>query len=160
MFSTINFIIGDIVAEQQPTKIMIGGFSTRMFFKEVERLYGSRIQKGMIYQSTMTRIEMPIFFAYDFMVLLKMLLEKGEGRIFRKKSTRDMISALEKLPLFKKIQEPVNSKLNKKALSKFTLEPMDHQKDFFTVYDANTQRFNLKGYVLAAVPGVYNIINL
>ena len=153
MFSTINFIIGDIVAEQQPTKIMIGGFSTRMFFKEVERLYGSRIQKGMIYQSTMTRIEMPIFFAYDFMVLLKMLLEKGEGRIFRKKSTRDMISALEKLPLFKKIQEPVNSKLNKKALSKFTLEPMDHQKDFFTVYDANTQRFNLKGYVLAAVPG-------
>jgi superfamily II DNA or RNA helicase len=64
-----------------------------------------------------------------------------------------MISALEKLPLFKKIQEPVNSKLNKKALSKFTLEPMDHQKDFFTVYDANTQRFNLKGYVLAAVPG-------
>lgn len=48
MFSTINFIIGDIVAEQQPTKIMVGGFSTRMFFKEVERLYGSRIQKGMI----------------------------------------------------------------------------------------------------------------
>ena len=36
MFSTINFIIGDIVAEQQPTKIMVGGFSTRMFFKEVE----------------------------------------------------------------------------------------------------------------------------
>lgn len=153
MFSTLRFIVGEISAEELPERIVIGGFSTRRFFKEVEKIYGTRIQKGMMYQTTMTRIEMPIFFAYDFLVLLKSLLEHGEGRIFPKRSTRKMIEALEGLPIFKRTNQPVKSKLDYKKLSKFKLEPLPHQKDFFKVYDGNTQRFGLKGYLLAASPG-------
>lgn len=153
MLSTVSYIFGQIKAEQTLKRIVIGGFKTYPLLKEIQKLFSTtRISAGMFYVTTGTRIEIPLFFAYDFLELIR-LVRDNPSKFYNPKIINSIEEELLKLPVFQRTLAPVTSKLNRKQLDKFTVKPLGNQEEFFKAYDSNTQRFGLKGYILASPPG-------
>lgn len=153
MLSTVNYIFGQIQAIQTPTRVVINGFRTYPLLKEIQRQSGSsRVVTGMFYVTSGTRMEMPVFFAYDFLELIRQI-QKNPGKFYNPQTVKKIEEELLKLPMFLRTTQPVKSKLNKKQLDHFTVEPLPNQDEFFKTYDSNTQRFGLKGFILASPPG-------
>ena len=153
MNSTISYIFGQVQATQTPNRIVVGGIRTYPLLKAIQKTFDtSRVSVGMFYVTTGTRLEIPIFFAYDFLEVIKQLAIKGSGHINLKvlKSVED---ELMKLPIFQRTITAVRSKLNKKQLEQFNVFPLGNQEEFFKAYDSSTQRYGLKGYILASPPG-------
>lgn len=153
MQSTISYIFGQIQAIQTPNRIVVSGFRTHSLLKEIKKqTKTSVIETGMFYVTTGTRLEFPLFFAYDFLEVLRQI-KHNPNRFFNPKVLNTIEEELMKLPMFQRMINNVQSKLNRKQLDKFTVEPLPNQDEFFKAYDANTQRFGLKGYILASPPG-------
>lgn len=153
MHSAISYIFGKIQAIQTPNRIIISGFRTYPFLKEIRKsVRSSQVNAGMFYVTTGTRIEIPLFFAYDLLEIIK-VIKSGPTVFCNKNVLKSLEEELLKLPIFLKTTEPIKSKLNKKQLEKFNVEPLASQEEFFKIYDSNTQRYNLKGYILASPPG-------
>lgn len=151
MFGKLNFV--KIVVEETDTRIIMSGFRTWTFFKELKKVFGSRIENGMPYVLTMNRIEIPKFFAYDFMEILKAFHDKGEHILFSKSKVAELIKKLNKLPIFVRAEKKFPSRLDRSRLGLFKLKPLPKQEDFFVAFDQKTQRYGLNGYILAAAPG-------
>lgn len=153
MHSTISYIFGQVQATQTPNRIIISGVRTYPLLKAIQKTFdGSRVTTGMFYVTTGTRLELPLFFAYDFLELIRQLKIKGTG-YFNPKILVNIEEELMKLPMFLRTINPISTKLSKKHLERFNVEPLPNQEEFFKAYDSNTQRFGLKGYILASPPG-------
>lgn len=152
MLDSVNYLIGNIQVSQEKDKILISGIKSKLFIKELHKRYGGHAVTGLIINHTWGRLEIPIFFAYDFMEILRWM-EEAPGRYFTKGATQDVIKALERLPIFLRVSQKHPSKLRLKALERFKLTPLKNQTEFLEVYDKNTQRYNINGYILASPPG-------
>lgn len=151
--STISYIFGQVQATQTPNRIIIGGIRTYPLLKAIQKTFDtSRVSAGMFYVTTGTRLEIPLFFAYDFLEVIKQLKEKSTS-YFNPRILKSIEDELMKLPAFLRTLNPVHSKIAKKQQEKFNVEPLPNQEEFFKAYDTNTQRFGLKGYILASPPG-------
>lgn len=153
MYSSLGFIFNQITVIQSPLRIVINGLRTKPLLKAIEKTFGSgRVTIGMFYAKTSFRIEIPLFFAYDFLEIIRILIIKETPYVNKK-----LLTALEaeilKLPVFQRVLEPIKTKLDKKRLLDFKVTPLEKQTEFFDVYDENTQKYGLDGYILASPPG-------
>lgn len=152
MLDSVNYLIGNIQISQEKDKILISGIKSKLFIKELHKRYGGHAVTGLIINHTWGRLEIPIFFAYDFMEILRWM-EEVPGRYFKQGAVKDVIKALERLPIFLRVSQKHPSKLRLKALERFKLTPLKNQSEFLEVYDKNTQKYNINGYILASPPG-------
>lgn len=153
MFSTIYSVFGHISVFQDSTRIIVTGIRSYRILKEINKLLGtSRVASGMFYTVTGSRIEIPLFFAFDFLVLIRLLKENPTQLV-----SPEMYVVIEEklieLPIFLQTKKIFPSKLNKKCLDVFTVSPLPKQADFFPIYDQDTQRYGMKGYILASAAG-------
>ena len=129
MHSTISYIFGQIQAVQTPNRIIVSGFRTHSLLREIKKqTRTSLIESGMFYVTTGTRLEFPLFFAYDFLELLQQV-KKNPGAFYDPKVIKTIEEELMKLPMFQRtIRHQIGSHLatspmdlRAKFLSDFTL---------------------------------------
>ena len=153
MFDAYKYLTNQITVVEKDKTFVIEGIRTWSFLKEISKIFGSRISSGMIYQARTMALEIPTFFMFDFVEVLKIVIEKGQGRIFNKNLSRKILEEIYNTPTFRKTLAPVDQRFNRKKLSRFVLSPLPHQLKFFDEYEASISRYGLNGFILGAAPG-------
>lgn len=153
MASFFKSLLFTIRAESKANEITITGLGTKMFFKELSRVFGTvRFQNGMFYKVKGRAFSISRFFLYDFYLICQMMLEKGSA-YYNRANIKELLQELEKLPEIERISKTFPSRFDRKELERFKFQPLPHQSEFFEEYDKNTQRYDLNGYILASPPG-------
>lgn len=149
----IDFMLNNIKVTQTEKTVIFSGFRTKWLFHEIERVMETtRFQKGIISHLGSLSFRVPLFFCYDFLLILESTVE-NHTRYYNVEITKKVLSEFRKVPIIEQTTRTFPSKLNSKALSEFTVTPLEHQSEFFEIYDQKTQQYGMNGYILGAVPG-------
>lgn len=153
MNAVIRYLLGSINITQEGNLIKIGGIRSKLLMREIRNIFGTGIERGMFYNTTYNRIEIPLFFAFDFLETLKTVLEFGTFKYYNKNLIEKIVEELWKTPIFQKVKAPVEKRFNRKKLDNFYKSPLTHQLKFFDNYERSLSSYGLKGYVLGSPPG-------
>lgn len=145
---------GVIFAEESQGYITLNSVSASALRADLMSAWStSRIENYMFTEMKSNRLRFPSFFAPDVHFILQTLIERKRKVHVNKRHLHDAVKALEENTWLSSINAPLASKLNRTRLQKFFKTPLDHQEDFFAVYDKNTQAYGLNGYLLSARAG-------
>lgn len=155
MFDNILSIFTGVEVSTLPNgNIRILGLKTEPFLLAISRLWNTS-KIGMHFFKTVKSRQLDIypFFAPDLLYICKRLISERRVRVNRKDVT-ELIHQLQTNTWMRSTaSEGYVSKLNYSALDRFTWAPKPHQMDFLKIYDENSTRWCLNGYILAAAPG-------
>lgn len=155
MFDNLrSFLTGVEVKEENPKTIRILGMKIPEFLHEITKLWKtSKISLNLFRNVKSRQVDMHPFFAPDFYYVCKRLMGERKARVNRQAVTQ-VISQLETNTWMRSAFSPTFiPRLNFKALSRFTVNPLAHQTQFLKRYDEMVARWCLKGYILGAAPG-------
>ncbi len=157
MNSFIKRALGIIFAEQKGDMINLFGIKTGLLRRDIMRTWStSRIEGNIFQKMTPSMISFNAFFAPDVHYMLQELLHKGSKDYVSssKRHIRAAIAALQENTWLSRLNDSeFKSKLDRSKLALFHKAPLPHQDQFFEVYDRNTQRYGLHGYLLSARAG-------
>lgn len=144
---------GVISVEERAGKIFVGGLRTSVMQEDISRLYNTtRVNLNLFSHLGAHSFSFKSFFALDFLCILDSLLNDRKSRT----SKKSLLSIREKLlsdTWLRCLNKPFVSKLDKSKLKNLKFVPLDFQSEFFDIYDINTQKFELNGYLFAGAPG-------
>lgn len=151
-----NFItsaFGVISVEEKAGKIYVGGLRTWVMQEDIARLYNTtRVNLNLFNHIGVHSFSFKSFFALDFLCIIDNLLNDRKSRT----SKKSLLTIREKLlteTWLRCMNKPFVSKLDKSKFKNLKFVPLDFQSEFFDIYDINTQKFELKGYLFAGAPG-------
>lgn len=153
MFSALMRFLGLIKVIEQGDFIVISGLPADFINLSINKIWAtSKIATNMFNRITNNQIVFHKFFAPDVIYTLNVVAKDKRARTY--------VPIIEKIveeiyanTWTKTILEEAKPFLDRNALSEFKKEPLPHQIDFFNQYERNTQKYQLKGYLLGAVPG-------
>lgn len=146
-------MLGFITVEEKNGKVYVGGLRTQVMQEDIARLYNTtRVNLNLFSSLGSNSFSFKSFFALDFLQILNDLLINKKTRTSKRSLTAIRDGLLENTWLSSTTREYPN-KLDKSKLSNLKFVPLDFQSEFFDVYDKNTQKFQLKGYLFAGAPG-------
>lgn len=152
MFSDLKRILGAITVTEKNEFISVEGIPADVYAKDIQRIWGtSRINTHMFVKTGRSKVVIPKFFVIEFIYALNTILEETRSP-FAKHTIRAIIEKLENETW---LNTPVsdNTLLDYDQLNKINVKLLPHQMEFLHQYARAVPKFNLKGYLLAAVPG-------
>ena len=155
MFSeAIAFFTGLTVTAEKGNVTSIAGIKSEPLMTSLTNRWNtSKIGANMFRKVRRMYLEMDDFFLPDFCYIANALQSDRRARISNK-MLRDSVDGIYKNTWMKQtIDDNVPHRLNIANLSRLKWTAMEHQDRFFKIYDNNTSRYNLKGYILGAAPG-------
>lgn len=153
MFSDIRKFFGLIKVVEQGDFIIISGLPASFIDFSINKIWGtSKIATNMFNRITNSQIVFHKFFAPDVIYTLQVVMNDKRGRS-NVRIIQKVIDEIYASTWTKSILENPKPFLNRDALSDFKKKPLPHQEDFFNIYENNTQRYRLRGYLLGAAPG-------
>ena len=155
MFDNLkSFITGVEVKEENPKTIRVLGMKIPEFLHEIDRLWKTSKIAGNMFRNVKSRqVDLHPFFVPDFYYVSKRLMGERRARINRN-AVAEVLKQLETNTWMRSaFAANYRPRLNFKALSRFTVDPLAHQNKFLQRYDEMTARWHLNGYILAAAPG-------
>lgn len=155
MFSeAIAFFTGLTVTAEKGNVTSIAGIKSEPLMTSLTNRWNtSKIGANMFRKVRRMYLEMDDFFLPDFCYIANALQTDRRARISNK-MLRDSVDGIYKNTWMKQtIDDNVPHRLNFANLSRLKWTAMEHQDRFFKIYDNNTSRYNLKGYILGAAPG-------
>lgn len=156
MFDNILSIFTGVEVSTLPNgNIRILGLKTEPFLWAISNLWKTSKISLHFFKTIKTRqLDIYPFFAPDLLYICKRLISERRVRVNRKDVTELIHQLQTKTWLRSTVSEGFVSKLNYAALDKFLWTPLPHQRDFFKIYEENTVRWHLNGYILGADPGL------
>lgn len=153
MFGAIRKFLGLIKVVEQGDYVLISGLPADFINFSINKIWNtSKISTYMFNRITNNQIVFHRFFVPDVIYTLNVV--KNDKR------ARSQVNVIEKIiseiyanTWAKSILEDPKPFLARDKLSDFKKTPLEHQLDFFDTFEKNTQRYQLKGYLLGAVPG-------
>lgn len=155
MFSeAIAFFTGLTVTAERGNITSIAGIKTEPLMTSLTNRWNtSKIGGNMFRKVRRMYLEMDDFFLPDFCYIANALQTDRRARI-SSKMLRECLDGIYKSTWMKQtVADNVPHRLNFANLSRLKWSPLEHQDRFFKIYDNNTSRYNLKGYILGAAPG-------
>lgn len=155
MFSeAIAFFTGLTVTAERGNITSIAGIKTEPLMTSLTNRWNtSKIGGNMFRKVRRMYLEMDDFFLPDFCYIANALQTDRRARISNK-MLRESLDGIYKSTWMKQtVADNVPHRLNFANLSRLKWSPLEHQDRFFKIYDNNTSRYNLKGYILGAAPG-------
>ena len=152
-------MLDNIRVTQTDKAVIFSGFRTKWFFREIERVMETtRFQKGIVTHLGSLSFRVPLFFCYDFLLILESVIE-NHTPYYNVEIIKRTLKEFRKVPVISETNKEFPSKLNKKALDLFVFKPLESQQEFFEVYDQKTQQYGLNGYILGAEAGTGKTIS-
>lgn len=153
MFSGLKKAFGYITAETKNGVIHVEGIPTYVIQNDIRRIWGtSRIEGYMFTEIRKNSFSFNEFFALDIVYAIETLLADRYVKTSRR-VLKNMLEVLRERTWLAKIPQVHPSKLNHERLKRFHKTPLDKQREFFETYDQVTQKYNLRGMLLAAAAG-------
>lgn len=153
MFSTIKRLLGNITVETKKDRIYIEGLPADVIARDISRIWGtSRINKHMFISTGSSRVVIPSFFLIEFMYALNTISSETKSGVSKKTIARVLELLAEKTWLNKEFA-PTETILDFSQLKQINGTLKDYQQEFLNQYATAVPKFDLKGYMLAAVPG-------
>lgn len=153
MFSDIRRLLGVIKVTEQADFVIISGLPAQFIDFTINKIWStSKIATNMFNRITNSQIVFHKFFVPDVIYTLQVVMNDKRARS-NVRIIQKVINEIYENTWAKSILEDPKPFLNRDNLSLFKKTPLPHQKDFFDVYESNTQRYNLKGFLLGAAPG-------
>lgn len=153
MFSNIRRYLGVIKVTEQADFVIVSGLPASFIDATINRIWNtSKIATNMFNRITSSQIVFHRFFVPDVIYTLQVVMNDKRARS-NVRIIQKVIDEIYENTWAKSILEDPKPFLNRDKLSLFHKKPLPHQNDFFDVYESNTQRYNLKGFLLGAAPG-------
>lgn len=153
MANILKRILGIIQVEEVSKEIRILGVGTRPLLRDLMKIWTtSKVEQNMFNRASNDAITFNKFFAPDVLYILQTLLNYRRSWS-NKKDIQKAINLLLENTWLQKLGEETEHRLDKSKLSLFKKTPLEHQSNFFDIYDDRTQRYGLNGYLLTAAAG-------
>lgn len=154
MFSTIRRFIGSIAITENNKDIVVEGVSSLVLAKDIYNNWSTSIINNFLFtEMSSSSMRFLKFFAPEVLYMLNTLI--GEKR--KHTSVRTLMALAEKLRsdtwLSRIDATDVPDVLNFHKLNEVAVTLLPHQMEFLRTYNRNVPRYNLKGFLLGAVPG-------
>lgn len=153
MFSDLRRFLGMIKVVEQADFVIISGLPAQFIDFSINKIWStSKIATNMFNRITNSQIVFHRFFVPDVIYTLQVVMNDKRARS-NVRVIEKVINEIYENTWAKSIMMDPKPFLNREVLEEFKKKPLPHQYDFFDVYESNTQRYNLRGYLLGAVPG-------
>lgn len=155
MFSeAIAFFTGLNVKQEKNNVVSIAGIKTEPLLMSLEnRWRTSKLGGKMFRKLRRMYLEIDDFFLPDFSYIVNTLMTDRKARVSRRMLT-EVLEGLHKNTWLKQtVGAPARNRLNWSKLSGLKWAPLEHQDLFWKIYENNTEKYNLNGYILGAAPG-------
>lgn len=150
--SIFKRVFGIIDVVEDDKNISITGVKTQALSRELMKEWStSRIESQMFLKFSSSRIVFPKFFALEMVYIIQTLINK-KGTTNRRNLYK-LLQELKDNTWLKSLEDAHQSRLDYSKLAMFHKRPLPHQDEFFRVYDENTQKYGLRGYLLSAAAG-------
>lgn len=152
-FHSVADYFSTIDVREEGDDITVVGIRTAPLLADISSRWKTGKISLNIFKKVSTRsLVMDKFFAVEFLYILRALVATRRTRTSRAVLTQ-IIAVLETKTWLKRLSNEHVKVLNRNALKKFRVQPMEHQSEFFDRYEVMTKRLGLDGYLLAAAPG-------
>jgi hypothetical protein len=153
MFSAIKSLLGNITVVEKGDLIYIDGLPARVIMHDIFKIWAtSKIAAHMFTSVRSHSLVFNKFFAPDVAYTLSVVAARKEGT-YHFRALNRVIELLYTETWLRTTFEQIRPRLNIAALKNLNVTLMPHQDEFLKTYEANTQRYQLNGYLLAAAPG-------
>lgn len=154
MMSNLKRLFNTITVKESNGIITIDGLNSLELSKDIQKIWRtSRISKHMFHRLTRSSISFYSFYLIEVYFILNKIKEANRS-FTTNRSIQHILNLLdEETWLSGANSKEYTSKLNLNKLKLFKKSPLEHQTNFLETYDKNTQKYDLKGYMLASPPG-------
>lgn len=153
MFSNVRKFLGVIKVTEQSDFVIVSGLPANFIDFSINKIWNtSKIAANMFNRITNSQIVFHKFFVPDVIYTLKTVMNDKRARA-NVRVIQKVIDEIYANTWAKSILEETTPFLDRSVLTNFSKKPLPHQNNFFDVYETNTQKYNLNGYLLGAVPG-------
>jgi len=150
--TSLNFFMPVTVTEDNQ-KIYINNVAARYIIKLLYKTWEtSRIEKYMFTHVSYRKITLYKFYAVDFLFALENL-HINKYDIGLKKDVEQLIKLLYSNTWLKRLSEKYDDILDLKKLNRLNIPLFPHQLEFLKLYNSSVPKYDLKGYLLGALPG-------
>lgn len=159
MFSGLKKLLGTITVEEKGDIIIIEGISSFNISNNIYKIWKtSKIFDNMFTYVKSNKIIFNKFFAIDFIYTIERVLNDRIKHV-NYRALRKTIDLIKENTWVKNTLIEHSNILDLNNLSEFNVTPLPHQLDFLNIYNKNTPKYNLNGYLLAAAPGSGKTLN-
>lgn len=149
----MSLLFSSVEVEQRRNRIRISGIQSRYFNLAIDRYFQTqRVKKHIFTRIKRNELIIPSFYAIEFDYMLQALMQTDQRALSYKLLER-IRELLYQNTWLRLVEEEHPSILDHRRLDRFYKDPLDYQRHFFELYDRNTQKYDLKGYLLAAPAG-------
>lgn len=153
MFGSVRSLLGNISVKVKADEITVSGVSAYSMQRDIKKLWGTdRVGKYMFTDISGYSFTFKSFFLPDVVFTInKMLSQKSTVTSLR--TLTKIRDALFEHTWLKDTVQTKPSRLIREHLNEFFLTPLDFQEELFNIYDQNTQKYNLRGFLFAGSVG-------
>ena len=153
MSNLFKRLIGMLSVTEKNGFITITGLDTARVSKDITKLWStSRVNAHMFTKFNRGELRFESFFAIEVRYILEQLIETSK-RSANTRALARIVELLNENTWLRRIDKPHQSILNRKALERFTVKPLEAQYDFLNTYDRLVPALGLRGYMLASPAG-------
>lgn len=153
MFARVRRLLGAIRVREVNNLIMIDGLDPTLIMDNIRRIWAtSKIEAFMFTKIGNSSVSFNKFFALDIVYTLETIYKERKGR-HNYRAIEQIIELMYEHTWIKQTLEEHDDILDFSKLSEMNVTLLPHQDDFLQLYNENVPRYNLRGYILAAVPG-------
>ena len=154
LYDTAYSILKGVSVKENNNVISVDGFRTALFSLDLQNKWKTSVIANYIFKK-MRRMSMEFnsFFAPDIYYILKTLSTDRRTRSSRSALNNIIDQLISETWLSKAFAKDYSKRLDFSALENMNAVPLAHQMNFLKIYEEMTARWNLKGYILGAVPG-------
>lgn len=151
--SLMNILLNNIVVSSKDNSIFIEGVPPDTIKRDIRRLMNNSMVADSFIEIVGWRIiKIPKFFALEFYILLKLMLN-NRRTLCDVRQIGKIIECLEKDTWIKDINQTFPSKIDYRLQDDFNVKLFEFQSKFLERYDQVTQRYHLNGMLLAGAAG-------
>ena len=153
MFSTLRRVLGAINVTETDNDIRIDGVPAQVMSRDIARIWKtSRINSYMFTSIGRNRIVLPKFFGVELLYMIDQMIDFGNLHVSSRTLNQIKTGLLENTWL-RTVNDEVIGGLNQTKIRDLIYTPKDYQREFFETYNRNKERYNLRGFLLAAAAG-------
>lgn len=154
MFDFIKRNLGMISVREDDDIIYVSGVDGKLIYADFRRYWKTdKVPTNIFLRVGSNSISFYSFFAPDILYAINIIIATNKRQYLSIRSLSFIRDGIVQNTRFKTIVETPASRLDYLKLSNMKLTPLIFQSEFFKVYDENTQRYQLNGFLLAATAG-------
>lgn len=153
MLSGLRRLVGSIKVEEKGDFVTISGLPADFLNDAIQRIWAtSKIGQYMFHRLSSSYLVFYKFFLPDVLYTLQVVAEDRRAKV-NARAIGKIVEGIYENTWAKTIVQDFNERLDYSALKALHKTPLPEQMEFFQMFDQNTQKYQLKGFLLGARPG-------